>query len=196
MATSHENKKTYECELCGGRFSSKWYLNTHKKSVHEEKKPFKCVPCDVKFVHKRQLTGHINLVHVGRELFKCDFCGASSSKKGDLNRHIASVHEVKKPFKMERDKPETYYGPIDKKFRTGPNESLHVIQDYKWQVRSFGTEPAMLNLITNNTLAKRFLISVASSRIGSAKRRLRSRSFLASFLLERTASFQKKLERR
>ena len=66
------------------------------------------------------------------------------------NKALDKLWEVKKPFKMERDKPDTYYGPIDKKFRTGPNESLHVIQDYKWQVRSFGTEPAMLNLITNN----------------------------------------------
>ena len=47
------------------------------------------------------------------------------------NKALAKLWEVKKPFKMERDKPETYYGPIDKKFRTGPNESLHVIQDYK-----------------------------------------------------------------
>ena len=79
------------------------------------------------------------------------------------NKALAKLWEVKKPFKMERDKPETYYGPIDKKFRTGPNESLHVIQDYKWQVRSFGTEPAMLNLITNNMKDQQIFSSLATS---------------------------------
>ena len=46
VASVHEGKKPFKCDLCGYRGSDKGNLKRHVSSVHEGNKPFKCEICD------------------------------------------------------------------------------------------------------------------------------------------------------
>ena len=76
--------------------NAKQNLNNHIASVHENKKPFKCNICDANFARKPYLKGHIASVHEGKKPYKCNICDTSFTRKENLNRHIALVHEGKK----------------------------------------------------------------------------------------------------
>ena len=45
-------------------------MNKHIASVHEEKKPFKCDICDAKFANKPNLNRHIAAIHNGKKPYK------------------------------------------------------------------------------------------------------------------------------
>ena len=44
-----EMEKSLECEVCQKSFKTKSYLKKHIASAHEGKKPFKCNLCDARF---------------------------------------------------------------------------------------------------------------------------------------------------
>ena len=67
-------------------------MNIHIASVHEGKNPFKCNVCDTPFFHKANLKVHVESVHKGKKPFKCSECDALFSQKVNLNRHVATVH--------------------------------------------------------------------------------------------------------
>ena len=46
VASVHDNKKPFKCEICDYRCSQKGDLSKHFTAVHEKKKPFKCEICD------------------------------------------------------------------------------------------------------------------------------------------------------
>ena len=54
------NYKPFKCEVY---FGLKYDLNLHIASVHEGKKPFKCEICDDQFELKHELNEHIASVH-------------------------------------------------------------------------------------------------------------------------------------
>ena len=56
-------------------------MNKHVASVHERKKPFKCEICDYSCAQKRSLNIHVAAVHEGNKPFKCDQCSYSSVNK-------------------------------------------------------------------------------------------------------------------
>ena len=98
IASVHEGKKHFKCNICDAGFTQKASMNGHISSVHEGKKPFKCSMCDASFSGKRKLNEHIVTVHEKNNDSKCDACDARFTKKTSLNSHIASVHVGKKPF--------------------------------------------------------------------------------------------------
>ena len=46
IASVHEGKKQFKCELCDHSFNQNAHMKTHVTSVHEGKKPFKLSPGD------------------------------------------------------------------------------------------------------------------------------------------------------
>ena len=54
------NQKPFKCEVY---FGLKYDLNLHIASVHEVKKPFKCEICDVQFEVENKLNEHVTSVH-------------------------------------------------------------------------------------------------------------------------------------
>ena len=44
-------------------------MKRHVASVHEGKKPFKCDICDYKFSQKTSMKSHVETVHEGKKLF-------------------------------------------------------------------------------------------------------------------------------
>ena len=99
IASVHDGKKPFKCNICEASFPQKQNLNIHIASVHEGKKPFKCNSCDASFVSKHGLTVHIYSVHEFKKPFKCNDCSMSFSLKGNLNRHVTSLHERKQDWK-------------------------------------------------------------------------------------------------
>ena len=76
-------------------------LSAHVASVHEGKKPFKCNICDYSSSLKHHMKKHVDSVHEGKKPFKCDICDYTCSQKSNMKRHVASVHEEKNPIKCD-----------------------------------------------------------------------------------------------
>ena len=65
-------------------------MNRHVATVHEEKKQFKCDICNDDFKSKHVMKEHIEKIHKGKEneKFKCDICNAKFGQKGNLKTHV------------------------------------------------------------------------------------------------------------
>ena len=91
--------KSFRCNICDKKFSTKFELTSHSEFVHDGKKPFMCNTCDAKFWKKQALNTHVAAIHEGKKRwkkpFKCDTCNAKFTAKQSLNYHFAAVHEGK-----------------------------------------------------------------------------------------------------
>ena len=84
------------------------YLQGHIASIHENRKPFTCEICSFSFARKPNLKKHIESVHAGKKPFKCDISDANFTQKPNLKQHIESDNEGNKPnilnqFMQERN---------------------------------------------------------------------------------------------
>ena len=59
VASVHEERKSFKCDICEYTCSQKSVMNRHVASVHTENKPFKCGVCDYKCSRKDQLNRHV-----------------------------------------------------------------------------------------------------------------------------------------
>ena len=101
VASIHEGKKPFKCDICDHSCSHKGNMKTHVASVHKVKKSFKCDICGYSCSQKGNMNSHVADVHEGKKPFKCDICDYGCSQKEDITKHFASVHEGKKPFKCD-----------------------------------------------------------------------------------------------
>ena len=62
-------------------------VNQHVATVHEKKKQFKCDICTVNFRQKGSLNIHIATIHEGKKKFQCAICNANFGQNGILNNH-------------------------------------------------------------------------------------------------------------
>ena len=63
------------------KLSTKYMMNRHVASVHERKKPFKCEICDFSASQKSVKDLHVAAVHEGKKPFKCENCDYRSASK-------------------------------------------------------------------------------------------------------------------
>ena len=109
----HLKVQSYECQLCGMKYSGKSQLSVHIKRKHSED-PAKIndnkdqlnVESGFEIKHETQesmsksdLNKHVESDHEESKPFKCKICDYKSATKGNLKRHIEGVHEGIKPFK-------------------------------------------------------------------------------------------------
>ena len=73
-------------------------MKQHVASVHEKKKPYKCNICDNSFAVMNALKKHIASVHEGIKPFICEICDKDFSRVEILNRHASLVHQGKKCY--------------------------------------------------------------------------------------------------
>ena len=71
-------------------------MKGHIATIHEGKKKFKCDICSSKFTSKQSMNIHIAVIHEGKKQFKCDICNAEFTSKHGMKGHIATIHEGKK----------------------------------------------------------------------------------------------------
>ena len=51
-------------------------MNGHIATIHEGKKQFQCDICKAEFTSKGGMKGHLRTIHEGDKQFKCEICNA------------------------------------------------------------------------------------------------------------------------
>ena len=97
-------KQSFNCDICGKNFSSKYHLFLHEQTVHnsdgnrgkEELKDLKCEICNKDFKKKKGLIDHIDRIHkhdISKvNQFDCNYCDKYYTTRGNLDRHVDAVH--------------------------------------------------------------------------------------------------------
>ena len=91
------NKKNYNCDICGYGCDSRANFSYHLNS-HTKEKPFKCKDCSKSFSRPNTLNHH-RKIHKPPS-FKCDFCPKMFRLKWDRELHM-NTHTGAKPFECE-----------------------------------------------------------------------------------------------
>ena len=91
-----EDKKRYQCHVCGKCLKSSSAVNVHQR-IHTGEKPFACTICNKSFSVKESLNRHIR-THTGEKPYVCSFCGESFGQAASLKRHMGR-HTGNYPFK-------------------------------------------------------------------------------------------------
>ena len=88
-----QTKKSFSCDKCGKKFSTKNNLSQHILYVHNKIQHVKCDQCTATFSRRSGLKLHIRSKH-GNELFYCvyDGCKKSFNIKGNMTKHVKNVH--------------------------------------------------------------------------------------------------------
>lgn len=99
-------KGQFVCDLCGKRFNSKKYLQSHKYQQHgvlasgapvrkkaKKREPLICNLCGKTFWSGTGLQTHLKVVHVGLFKFECQVCGKKIPSSTALKMHMLSRHK-------------------------------------------------------------------------------------------------------
>ncbi|XP_029719882.2 zinc finger protein 271 isoform X3 [Aedes albopictus] len=86
--SSHENKRSWECNICHARFNSFEVLTLHQR-VHNGLRKYGCRHgCDKRYKASGDRDRHEKLVHLGITPFGCDLCESSFVRERDLRLHM------------------------------------------------------------------------------------------------------------
>ncbi|CAH4034154.1 unnamed protein product [Pieris brassicae] len=96
-ARSHDEDKTYRCDVCGLGFKESGNLARHERAIHKKLKPFACFVCSNNFSRKSHLEDHIKS-HSGNRYCVCDLCGKASKSSNALRMH-RRTHFVERNIK-------------------------------------------------------------------------------------------------
>ena len=91
IASVHERKMPFECNVCDACFTAKTSFKSHIVSIHE--KSLNCIICHSTFAEKSNFNKHD-----GKKSFKCNVCDASFTSNPSLKKHMLSSHEKRKPY--------------------------------------------------------------------------------------------------
>ncbi|XP_044585195.1 zinc finger protein 558-like [Cotesia glomerata] len=83
-------QKPYTCDICFSNFSSKTYVNLHKR-IHTGQKPYSCKDCSMTFRFRQAFEQHLR-IHTNEKPFNCDLCSETFRQRIQLQRHELMVH--------------------------------------------------------------------------------------------------------
>jgi KRAB domain-containing zinc finger protein len=113
-----EENKTFECKICLSKFSRRYSLTRHVKTVHKNNVKFECTKCGSAFTRKDSLVVHqdrcggdeqevcgsgsntLAVKHLPQpQMESCKICPSKFSHREDLAHHVNTVH--KKTIRFE-----------------------------------------------------------------------------------------------
>jgi len=89
---SSEAVKRYQCTECRSRFSRKYDMLRHVRSVHLGERNYPCELCNMAFQQAGHLEAHITVVHLNVRRFVCSECGDRFGNSSNLRSHMIYIH--------------------------------------------------------------------------------------------------------
>lgn len=82
------------CSICGGQFADiKGHMRSHSK-VSKKDKRYKCEVCNAVFSHSSYINIHMR-THTGQTPYMCSICGRTFNSQGKLTHHTKRHSDVK-----------------------------------------------------------------------------------------------------
>ncbi|XP_044729642.1 zinc finger protein 883-like [Chrysoperla carnea] len=86
-------EKSYECEVCGKKFSLRGQLTVHS-TIHTGQLPYECSYCKKQFRRKYYLTVHLRQ-HTGERPYSCTECNHYFASDSNFIKHLKGRHGLK-----------------------------------------------------------------------------------------------------
>lgn len=84
----------HKCHDCNKYFATQSYLQTHQR-LHQNEKSFQCHLCGRKFSQRPGFTYHMRSVHTDEKRYGCKICGKTFIQLGTVKRHVETHPESK-----------------------------------------------------------------------------------------------------